>query len=418
MELALQVVGLKMTGKIEDAKNVAMRIVGGDSSSDNSGSNGSSNFTLATHTLHSTPIRDLRPLLLMRAGESEDVEKLIIDFLSIIDAPIGEADEVSASKALSHQTVNGQTMLHLAAFLGLRDLVQFLVDHDIDVDIRDRNGFTALHFAAFSGSTTCVSVLLEAGADEDIVNNLGKTAEEIAVNNAFGPPRSSSETESDEEATWGDGEEDAQEVVRKPRDSRRREHRSSLPPPSNEKAVGQVQNEVVIDEKHLATFLVQMIQRGLAQLPGGPQLPLEHLPRLPNMPIPGVTAAAWNALPQMPMAFPVFVPMLDLSAILGKETDQSLAWKARAAWEKWVATAPQATQQTKEATEETSPIEEEQQAPVEEERRPRRAGLDSSLPAVSAQEVDAFEYQPRPQQRKRRCISLLRWHTLLTFLCF
>ncbi len=27
MELALQVVGLKMTGKIEDARNVAMRIV-------------------------------------------------------------------------------------------------------------------------------------------------------------------------------------------------------------------------------------------------------------------------------------------------------------------------------------------------------------------------------------------------------
>jgi uncharacterized protein len=28
MELALQVVGLKMTGKLEDAKSIAMRIVG------------------------------------------------------------------------------------------------------------------------------------------------------------------------------------------------------------------------------------------------------------------------------------------------------------------------------------------------------------------------------------------------------
>ncbi len=31
MELALQVVGLKMTGKIEDAKDIAMRIVGSSS---------------------------------------------------------------------------------------------------------------------------------------------------------------------------------------------------------------------------------------------------------------------------------------------------------------------------------------------------------------------------------------------------
>ena len=84
MELALQVVGLKMTGKIEEAKNVAMRIVG--NAGDPSDSQNGSNMTGAMQ-LSPSLTRDLRPLLLIRAGENEDFQSLIIDFLSILDAP-------------------------------------------------------------------------------------------------------------------------------------------------------------------------------------------------------------------------------------------------------------------------------------------------------------------------------------------
>ncbi len=93
MELALQVVGLKMTGKIEDAKNVAMRIVGGNSGNDGSDSHGSTSnlMQLASSPISSSSTtlnRDLRSLLYARAGETDDFEITVIDFLSVVDTPL------------------------------------------------------------------------------------------------------------------------------------------------------------------------------------------------------------------------------------------------------------------------------------------------------------------------------------------
>ncbi|KAF9051092.1 hypothetical protein BDZ89DRAFT_524536 [Hymenopellis radicata] len=101
MELALQVVGLKMTGKIEEAKNVAMRIVGSAGESDPNGS-ASASMQFSSHAT-----RDLRPLLFIRAGETENFESLMIDFLSIMDTPVDS---------------NGRPSLHPTPFL-IRALV-------------------------------------------------------------------------------------------------------------------------------------------------------------------------------------------------------------------------------------------------------------------------------------------------------
>ncbi|KAJ3749010.1 hypothetical protein DFH05DRAFT_1475162 [Lentinula detonsa] len=407
MELALQVVGLKMTGKIEDAKNVAMRIVGAGEGTNTQNSNersasSSMNMQLSD-TLSST--RDLRSLMLVRAGDSDNFESLIANFLKLIDTPIDHpsAQLISASKAFSHTTKSGQSLLHLAAFLGYGAIVEFLLKHGIDMDLRDRNGYTALHFASMAGSKDCIAKLLKAGADREIVNALGKTAEEV-VANGKGANVSFEEileevsdaqenvVSDDEEAEWGDAEEEAEAKpvvslsrrvkmdrrVRRSRAASRKASREELrghytakapsmsPLTTTLPADGKKEKEEAVtaaDEKQALSF-IDMLQRTMAQLPGAPQLPFPQLPLLH-----GVPAMPWEALNQLnpiqfPMVFPVAVPLLPgwLSGEHRQDQDNTdtdvpddnarklagpfkAAQEWRALWEKWLAHVPwQATE--------------------------------------------------------------------------
>lgn len=406
MELALQVVGLKMTGKIEDAKNVAMRIVG-NAGNDNIDS--SKNNTGMMQLSSSTAMRDLRPLLFVR-GENDNFENRIINLLSVIDTPMDTSAprSIPTDVAISHPSQGGQTLLHLAVFLSLSSLTKFLIKHGADVDARDRNGYTALHFAALSHSRECGAILLQAGADPEIVNACGKTPNEIASlgffkrGDAFFDNADSDVDRSDgEDADFGDAEEEDDDHMQRIIERRvfRRSlrsgtnkglHRRSVdvsraatPSPAVEdKPIDtdkkgddhpDVTGEVdVADAKRVVSFM-EMIQRTLAQIPATqgiiPQLPLPHLPNLPDLP-----AVPWGALPQIPMVFPVFVPMMpNWPAFLGGEhapgdgTDKipgqgdqvapnmgAVALRAaqewRATWEKWVALAMATTarQQTEE----------------------------------------------------------------------
>jgi hypothetical protein len=345
MELALQVVGLKMTGKIEDAKNVAMRIVGtsgqdGGGGGDGGGGDTSGMMQLSSSTSTSTSYRDIRPLLLTRAGDGENFESVIVDFLSVLDVDVAQTSQTQTTpthSAISHTTPSGQTLLHLSCLLGFPALVQFLIEHGIDLDARDRNGYTALHFAAIAAVDgkareevrECARLLLGAGADLKVVNALGKTPVELGggffedvVRSCCGAEEdesSSSVQDDDDESNWGDGEEDAAEepvtVARRPPLSRTSTRRrtetpvnlptedipSETPYPADDK-------KQHVDEKQQTASFVDMIQRTLAQLyaphgiiPNMPQLPLPHLPEMPAVP--------WAALPQIPIVFPVFVPM-------------------------------------------------------------------------------------------------------------
>jgi hypothetical protein len=389
MELALQVVGLGMTGKIEDAKSVALRIVG------NTGDDGPENNNPAT-TMQMTSTRDLRPLLFARAGETDNFESRLIDFLSILDTPMaGSApSSVYTANAISHASSSGLTLLHLSTFLGFNSLTRFLIAHGADLDARDRNGFTPLHFAALSQSNTCASALIKAGADLDIVNSLGKTAQEITSSEFFGTTISGGEGLEiegkyfdDDDATFGDVEEDddvrLSQIIRR-RNFRRssRLHgqsgmatpswssnvsRAASPPPApsdeNVKKLDEQAVPNVADAKWVASFMenLKMIQRTLTQIPARqgiishiPQLPIRHLSDLPAVP--------WGNLPQIPMVFPILVP-INWPLFRGGEqkptttdgnnenedggdTTRNMAGAAlrtaqdwRATWEKWVALA-------------------------------------------------------------------------------
>lgn len=280
-----------MTGKIEDAKNVAMRIVGGTAGNDGSESHGGTSNLMqlanSSSSVSGTKFnRDLRTLLFTRAGENENFENTVIDFLKIIDTPLENRfapGAISTADAISYPTTTGQTLLHLAVFMKLPALVNFLLKRHADIDVRDRNGYTPLHFAALSASEECARILVEAGADRAIVNAAGKTAEEIApaglfdnivlkFSSPFGDNYQGesddgdveSETnydEDDEEADWGDAEgEDSDDEGTKVHRGRffrkgppKRSVHKSTPPPVSVNASGRSTPRRSVDISRAAT---------------------------------------------------------------------------------------------------------------------------------------------------------------------
>ena len=335
MELALQVVGLKMTGKIEDAKDIAMRIVG-NSAQDSQGDSNSTSTQMMNLACNALP--DSRRLLLGR-GDDFEFERVIMDSLVSLDMRDDGGEPTCLTRIISHPTKTGQTLLHLAASSGFSSLVEFLIQRDIDIDAQDINGYTALHFAVLYRSQCCARQIINAGADKSICNKMGYTALELAPDDFFDQPRSSRcvtpvEEESDEESHFGDAEDDSGDSLpirsqprahlkRRTRNndrSRRSSVYSSLGPKASdiEKTSknqvddddtatvvspeclplpkSQVKNpDPIMNEKQDASF-AEFFQRAWAQFQPPPHLmpQMPHMPQLPNMP-------AW--------VYPVFVPM-------------------------------------------------------------------------------------------------------------
>ena len=338
MELALQVVGLKMTGKIEDARNIAMRIVGNTGGPEPDGSmHAGGAMQLSSH------------LLLGRAGDNREFEKTLIDFLTVLDVSTNTSSAPPDYAFMSKPTASGQTLLHLAVLARFPSLAKFLIAHDIDVDARDQNGCTALFLAALTNSAECARTLVDAGAALDVVNAAGKTPAEVGPTGFFDfigseSERSSESGDCDEDEAawgWGDGEEESDSEIdarpirkrggRKGASHRAPKSRSTPAPTSATHEVPQGTNANhkpssssaekktieaglgAADEKQAATF-VETLYRTLAQLqhPQGmianiPNLPLLHMPNLPGL----HGMPAWGTITQIPV-FPVLVPIQQL----------------------------------------------------------------------------------------------------------
>lgn len=320
MELALQVVGLKMTGKIEDAKNVAMRIVG------NTGNDSNTPHTGVGGMMQMSPAPGLDIGSLLLQGETKGFENLVFDCLAILKTSIDEPRSklLSIPQVLTHSTAGGQTVLHLAAFLKFPRLLKLLVDLDADLDVRDHNGYTPLHFAALAASEECARILLEGGADVEIVDALGKTAQEVGGKKFFASVVVALRVDEDgEESCWGDAEEEeenppirhplshwssrkyARRGVLSKRPSRHYLISGASTPPPVQSAPSLPPETKDVDTKQSVWFM-EMIQRTLSQIPAPQGILSNKLPR-PHLTVPNVP---WGALPQIPMVFPVFIPMM------------------------------------------------------------------------------------------------------------
>ncbi|KAG9051680.1 SPT3 Dosage dependent suppressor of Ty-induced promoter mutations-like protein [Tulasnella sp. UAMH 9824] len=196
MELALQVVGLKMTGRIGQAKDIAMRIVSNNTGMDMNGGLGGgvaggsqlADVLTSSLTAHRSPIASRRTSsadLVAEAanqGTSRDFQSSIISLLSVadVDIEVEAPTSIPLEEALTLSNSEGQTLLHLASILGFHRLIKWLLEKGADVDARDKNGFTALHFSASSGRLACARLLLEAGADLQVVDGRGRSARQLA----------------------------------------------------------------------------------------------------------------------------------------------------------------------------------------------------------------------------------------------
>ena len=199
LELALQVVGLKMTGRLEDASAVAMRIVGNGTNAGGAGAGPSATVSPGQTTHANTRATDPHQLAQslnaaasaagtfpFAGGETRNFEGIVIKFLSLLDLHPSQIPGAAPSIPLSRPAIsllNAQrhSLLHLAAVLGFHRLVQFLLARSIGVNHSDRNGYTALHFAALYGRVAITRMLLEAGAKAEMTNLAGQTALDIAT---------------------------------------------------------------------------------------------------------------------------------------------------------------------------------------------------------------------------------------------
>ncbi|KAG9122522.1 SPT3 Dosage dependent suppressor of Ty-induced promoter mutations-like protein [Ceratobasidium sp. 392] len=166
MELALRVVGQRMTGRQEEPCNIARRIVAVGEMQPNSNM---VTTRLAQSVIEST---DTAP------GPSRQEE--LVQFLTLLDVPLVGSRTVSTNTAVSLQNETGHTLLHLCAVLGYDALATDLLKRGADPDVRDATGQTALHLAALRGQVTCARVLLDGGADTEIVNAYGLAPEDVA----------------------------------------------------------------------------------------------------------------------------------------------------------------------------------------------------------------------------------------------
>lgn len=58
----------------------------------------------------------------------------------------------------------GNTPLHLAAEAGHKEIVQYLVAVEADIDVNDQIGYEPVHMAALHGHVNCLMILVAMGA--------------------------------------------------------------------------------------------------------------------------------------------------------------------------------------------------------------------------------------------------------------
>ncbi|CCK73094.1 Mga2p KNAG_0M02410 [Huiozyma naganishii CBS 8797] len=160
IELALQIVGLKMNGKLEDARNIAQRILDDDTKSPSA---------QEQHN-NTTP-----------NGGNQYSKELVTDDEQLI---------VQVIKSLNKSTSNfsmcdslGRTLLHLASLKGYFNLASTLVRSGVNIALKDSFGFTPLHFAAISGSFKIIRLLLSCKAGVSLKACNGMTPKELYINN-------------------------------------------------------------------------------------------------------------------------------------------------------------------------------------------------------------------------------------------
>ncbi|KAI9340832.1 hypothetical protein BDR26DRAFT_860949 [Obelidium mucronatum] len=165
MELALQVVGLRMTGSLDSARNIAMRIV--NETAQETMNDSALTFNELKRNQLETAVLNALFSLEEHTDELNDAQQVVLT--SLLD--------------MTFHSSNGLNMLHIACLAGMTTLVKYLISLDCDMDPRDKNGFTPLMFAILSRNHTTVDILLQAGASHLLTSKNGVSCFALAKKN-------------------------------------------------------------------------------------------------------------------------------------------------------------------------------------------------------------------------------------------
>ncbi|EPE08798.1 ankyrin repeat protein [Ophiostoma piceae UAMH 11346] len=174
LRAALTVLSRKMTGKIEDAQDVARRIIGSETS--NWGTGGSNSGGSSTGSTRSVA-GNVANLTASGAGTNPNFETHLLKVLELIDLD----DSSNQTRLNMQRRTTGHSMLHLACVLGMHRFVAGLLARGANPDVRDNGGYTPLHLAALNNQPEIVRRLIHAGADPTMRTLSGLTASEVAA---------------------------------------------------------------------------------------------------------------------------------------------------------------------------------------------------------------------------------------------
>lgn len=158
MELALQLIGMKMTGRVDDARDIAMRII-----QENAPASGTGKPQPSTH--------------------EQQLEHALITFFTSIE--INMQVDFTAKDFCRVRTSSGQTLLHLAGIRGYERLFEYIASFDGTGGVygssvseaTDESGFVAADFSYMAGM---YGLLQRIGLDEsymeedDILQEIGE----------------------------------------------------------------------------------------------------------------------------------------------------------------------------------------------------------------------------------------------------
>ncbi|XP_076089988.1 uncharacterized protein LOC143062021 [Mytilus galloprovincialis] len=125
-----------------------------------------------TDTLYNHPIKTL------------DKEKQEL-FDSLVENTSSHVTDYVSKKSVDYafDVVAGSSPLHITCFMGRKDVVRCLLDHNADINMTKEDGTTPLFYACEVGHEDIVRLLLDKGADTQIIRLDGKSPLNIATDN-------------------------------------------------------------------------------------------------------------------------------------------------------------------------------------------------------------------------------------------
>ncbi|EEB07115.1 IPT/TIG ankyrin repeat protein [Schizosaccharomyces japonicus yFS275] len=182
-KLTLQVIGLKLTGSIQNPLTLSKRLLrswrdefaGFISNSLHGTQNTTHSVAQDSDDSSSSKVAIRKMLKSHKLPYSDDLEGTVFSSLNITY----ETEGLSASE-LSAENELGRSLLHMSSARGLTKVVFFLLTHGVDVNKGDSLGYTPLHYSVLFNNPEVTTILLEHDADADLLTNNGFSALELA----------------------------------------------------------------------------------------------------------------------------------------------------------------------------------------------------------------------------------------------